>query len=66
MKATGLPPDFCDSVFGQYKFWDQSEPTTLQATTPVNSDKLLEVEMEFNHTQVRLFDIPLVLADIKN
>ena len=61
MKATGLPPAYCHSVFGQYKFWGQSEPTIitpLQVTT-VEPDTLSEVELEFNHTQVtiKLFNI---------
>ena len=60
MKVTGLPPAYCHSVFAQYKFWGQSEPTTL---TPIrepypkfvesDSNISLEIELEFDHTQVR-------------
>ena len=57
MEATGLPPDYCHFVFGQYKFWGQSDPITiapLQAFSPAfgKSDKLLEGELELDHTQV--------------
>ena len=57
MEATGLPSAYCHSVFGQYKFWGQSDPTTiapLQAYSPAfgKSDKLLEGELKFDYTQV--------------
>ena len=42
VEATGLPSAYSHSVFLQYKFWGQSEPTTL---APLQ-------ELKFNHTQV--------------
>ena len=57
MEATGLPSAYCHFVFGQYKFWGQSEPTTLaplHVFSPAfgKSDKLFEGELKFDHTQV--------------
>ena len=57
MEATGLPSAYCHFVFTQYKFWGQSEPVILaplQAFSPAfgKSDKLLEGELKFDHTQV--------------
>ena len=62
MGATGLPSAYCYFVFGQYKFWGQSEPTTLgplQAFFPTfgKSEKILEGELNFNHTQVTTDDV---------
>ena len=58
MEATGLPSAYCHFVFAQYKFWGQSEPVMLaplQASSSAfgKSDKLLEEELKFNHTQVK-------------
>lgn len=57
IKATGLPSAYCHFVFAQYKFWGQSEPTTLaplHVFTPVfgRPAKLLDRELKFDHTQV--------------
>ena len=57
IEATGLPSAYCHFVFGQYKFWGQSEPTTLaplQLFSPAfgKSEKILEGELKFDHIQV--------------
>ena len=61
MKATGLPFAYCNSVFGQYKFWGQPQSIILtpQVCTPafVKSDKLLGGELKFDHTQVTTYVI---------
>jgi len=59
IEATGLPSAYCHFVFGQYKVWGQSEPTTiapLQAFSPAFSrpEKVLEGELKFDHTQVMI------------
>ena len=54
IEATGLPFVNCHGVFGQYKFWGQSESkfAPLQASlSPVQPEKLLE-ELKFDHSQV--------------
>ena len=57
MEATGLPSAYCHLVFANYKFWGQSEPTTLaelKVFSPVfgRPDKLPDGEVKFDHTQV--------------
>lgn len=60
MKVTGLPLAYCHSVSVRYKFWGQSEITKLTPVKESNpkyvesdSNISLEVELEFDHTQVR-------------
>ena len=57
MEATGLPSAYCHFVFAQYKFWGQSESTTLAPFDLFSQvfgrpDKLLDGEIKFDHTQV--------------
>ena len=74
MKVTGLHSAYCHSVFGQYKLWDQSEPTTFnsvqvpyQRFVKSDGDKSLNlrVDFDFNHTQV-IYVLLLLFYNLNN